>query len=105
MIVSDPWELGEVAFLGDMVARRVEPAERALMKLDVPFEHAGSTYKYLVVVPRHEGYGLERVKAGEDVPCNATGVPGDPETTDDAFDYLSSWRGGGLAVIGSISLA
>lgn len=74
------------------------------MKLDTPFEYKGLSYAYLLVAPRHEGHGLQGVEAGEQVFCNAMGVPGDPESVEEVLDYAASWRGGGLAVIGSISL-
>lgn len=105
LVVSDPWEVGEVSFLGALISQGFGPEEGAIMKLDAPFEYEGLSYAYLLVSPRHEGHGLQGVEAGEQVSCNAMGVPGDPESTEEVLNYSASWRGGGLAVIGSISLA
>jgi hypothetical protein len=102
LVISEPWDLGERTLVGTVVKSQSEPTERLLLELQEPLDFAGSTYRGLLISPRHEGHPLSRVAAGDAVPCNAFGVVTPAAEVRDLTGALS-WRGGGLILIGSLS--
>jgi hypothetical protein len=107
LTISEPWELGEalkwLAIRGDLL-RMVnnERGGQALIKLDEPFEHRGTVCYYLIASPRHAGFEMARLLAGETVLCSVTGTAEQPAEPSKSLD-LSLWRGG-IAFIGDVKL-
>jgi hypothetical protein len=103
-LVTDLWELGERILTGEIVHSLPQPDERLLVRLDAPVDHGGKTYLFLLVSPRHEGHDLARIELGESVPSNALGLVARTKI-DRIAEEESAWRGGELALIGSLSRA
>ena len=100
-MVADPWELAGQAWSGFVIGQSpVEPRQQ-LFELEVPVVHRASLFRYLVLSPR----AGSPVTLGSDV-VEVSGI-GIAEgcLTEDPWLQADRWRGGGLALIGTLSLS
>lgn len=106
--VSDPWDLGESLkwrpLLGELMQSSSDDrGGRALIRLGHAIDYRGTSYGFVVAVPRHEGATLAALAEGGRVFCSFTGVSDEHAQSENALS-TDHWRGG-LAFIGDIEAA
>jgi hypothetical protein len=101
--LSDPWDLGEALGWPTLLGTVIHFGPVAwLVELTQPFTHAGSEYRFLVVIARHTESSLSNAISSA-VPCNIVRTTPDRASGSDPCD-ISWWRGGG-AMTGVITVA
>ena len=77
-----------------------ERGGRALIKLDASVNYRGSSWRYVVVSPRHKGNEIAWLQTGKKLLAAVTGIADEQAESSDALN-TSTWRGG-LAFTGEV---
>ena len=70
---------------------------KLLLELDIPLEHANTTFLHIVALPRLSRDDLSVLVGVGVLGCSVTWVPEEKYDPNNPFD-LSWWRGGGAAI-------
>ncbi len=105
IVLSDPWELGEALnwepLKGELLRREAGGhGGRALIKLEKIITYRGSSCRFVVASPRHQGKEITYLQRRETVSCAFTGISDSQAALGGAPETLG-WRGG-IAFIGDI---
>lgn len=103
--ISDPWDLGEALkwapLRGELLQTNIDDrGGRGLVRLDQAIEYRGTSCRFVVAAPRHEGDTIATAVSGGKVFCSFTGISDAHAKSDDALS-TEHWRGG-LAFIGDL---
>ena len=93
LTVSDPFELAGLAIRGDIIAREIDGKCRLLLAPLTPVEYLGIPYGHIVLKLRHKS---------DTNSVNGIGLSGH-DVVDEPGWGVDRWRGGGLAIIGSLT--
>lgn len=104
--ITDPWEFGEGRewrpLQGELVKSVVDDhGGLALIRLDEPLVHGGTTWHYVIAWPRKQGEVMSTVEKGREVFSSIIGLPSAKAEGPDPFaSARETWNE--LAIVGTV---